>query len=471
MIPARTRTLPCTMQPKPTTTSQSESASLRVSTSSSLSPSSSASSASSASLRDFLHAPHRVRAARPRVFPRLPGPLVSPPLALGTDRGTYPQVVTRAGPARCDVRETIQTTKRLAASTASVLVSHVHTSTNRKSAVLQICQFPLASRARASQFFDIHHSYLRRLQEAAAASASAQRGGVNGISGNANHNSLITGARISSISPSTMSIISSGPHSLARRSPPTRTTAVAGATGLASTILASAQSASFLPDPVLNSHAPVPISPSRYPIAADAPYNQAPPTIYSISGPFDRPSTADTISSAGTTSGQVPPSSAITPSNLDSNPFAHSYGLYQNWNGPGSSPYPFKLHQYPSPSYLPPLNCYYRPHRPNDIAPREMLLQIIQLFFDFVYPLTPCIHRPSFMADLSNRREERDPLFFALVMSTIAATLVQVPRSYLPLLERREVRRLAQICHEASRHVTIAAYDPPTSTHVVIRYL
>lgn len=320
-------------------------------------------------------------------------------------------------------------------------------------------------------FSDIYHSYLRRLQEAAVA---AQREGVNGINGNTDHNPLFTGARISSISPPTMSMISSGRHSLARCSPPTLptlTNPVAGPTRRASTILGPAQSASFLPDPSLNPRAPVPMSPSCYPIAADAPYNQAPPALYPVSGPFDRPSTADTISSVGTNSGQAPPSSAIAPSNLDSNPFVHSYGLYQNWAGPGSCPYTLKPHQYPSPSYLPPLNYYYRPHRPNDIAPREMLLQIIQLFFDFVYPLAPCIHGPSFMADLSNRREERDPLFFALVMSTVAATLVQVPRGYLPLVERKEVRRLAQICHEASRHVTIAAYDPPTSTHVVIRYL
>jgi hypothetical protein len=95
---------------------------------------------------------------------------------------------------------------------------------------------------------------------------------------------------------------------------------------------------------------------------------------------------------------------------------------------------------------------------------------IISLFFDFVYPLTPCIHKPSFMADLQTHREERDPLFFALVMSTVASTLVQVPRSYLPM-DRVSVRRLAETCHEASRHISIATYDPPQSTHVVIRYL
>jgi len=73
------------------------------------------------------------------------------------------------------------------------------------------------------------------------------------------------------------------------------------------------------------------------------------------------------------------------------------------------------------------------------------------------------------MADLHSRREERDPLFFALVMSTVASTLVQVPRSYLPM-ERSVVRKLAQICYEASRHITIVSYDPPTSMHVIIRY-
>jgi len=49
------------------------------------------------------------------------------------------------------------------------------------------------------------------------------------------------------------------------------------------------------------------------------------------------------------------------------------------------------------------------------------------------------------MADLNSKREERDPLFFALVMSTVASTLVQLPRSYLPM-DRPVVRKLAQAC-------------------------
>jgi hypothetical protein len=104
-------------------------------------------------------------------------------------------------------------------------------------------------------------------------------------------------------------------------------------------------------------------------------------------------------------------------------------------------------------------------------VPRDQIMEILKLFFLYVYPLTPCIHKPTFMADLQSRREERDPLFFALVLSTVASTLVQVPRSYLPMFDRASVRRLALYCSDSSRLITVAGYDSPNSTQVVIRYL
>lgn len=104
-------------------------------------------------------------------------------------------------------------------------------------------------------------------------------------------------------------------------------------------------------------------------------------------------------------------------------------------------------------------------------VPRDQIMEILKLFFLYVYPLTPCIHKPTFMADLQSRREERDPLFFALVLSTVASTLVQVPRSYLPFFDRASVRKLALYCSEASRLITVAGYDSPNSMQVVVRYL
>jgi len=116
-----------------------------------------------------------------------------------------------------------------------------------------------------------------------------------------------------------------------------------------------------------------------------------------------------------------------------------------NWNLPAHQQ---QQHRHRSESMVlnqrPSLSAFYHPNSLETIAPRDTIQLIIALFFDFVYPLTPCVHKPSFMADLHARREERDPLFFALVMSLVASTLVQVPRSYLPM-ERGVVKRLAQV--------------------------
>ncbi|KAG8936391.1 hypothetical protein FRC02_002615 [Tulasnella sp. 418] len=117
----------------------------------------------------------------------------------------------------------------------------------------------------------------------------------------------------------------------------------------------------------------------------------------------------------------------------------------------------------------PPLIRFHRPHQLRTLADPSLIMHILALFFEFVYPLTPCVHKPSFYRDLQEKREERDPLFFALVCSTVASTLVQVPRSCLPM-ERNEVRKMAKRFSEASRLITVAGYDPPSSMIVVIRY-
>ncbi|KAG6850063.1 hypothetical protein H0H93_001613 [Arthromyces matolae] len=270
-------------------------------------------------------------------------------------------------------------------------------------------------------------SYLRRLQEAAAASSISE-------------------------DRKTEEVISSPVSS--RPSPPTT---------LLSPSVNPKSPISFLEPavkPTLPTPAQGPIPPSRYPIAADT-YH---PHYNSSTSPYNGSRSVEPATNGNSIHGnQVPTKnddSASYPSPQDS---FNTYPLYNSW--PYKQPQP----QHPS-NVIPPLSFYYRPHRLEDIAPRDTISLIIALFFDFVYPLTPCIHKPSFMADLHARREERDPLFFALVMSTVASTLVQVPRSYLPM-ERPVVRKLAQTCHEASRQISVVSYDPPTSMHVVIRYL
>lgn len=284
---------------------------------------------------------------------------------------------------------------------------------------------------------------MRRLQEAAAAAAAQQgeNGTVNGS--NSVH---------SAVSPPPASAVSSTSPSQAP------------------TVPSQASTSPFLEatlSPIPSIPAAAPIPPSRYPIAADT-FHPHYPGMHAPSVPHINRRLSDASSANGSAMVTSRPNTgSVESSSTVRSPDAfNTYPLY-NWSATYKQQQSLPV---PPPNALPPLSYYYRPHRLEDVAPRETIMLIISLFFDFVYPLTPCVHKPSFMADLHSRREERDPLFFALVMSTCASTLVQVPRSYLPM-ERPAVRKLAQICHEASRHISVASYDPPQSIHVVIRYL
>jgi len=184
----------------------------------------------------------------------------------------------------------------------------------------------------------------------------------------------------------------------------------------------------------------VSIPPSRYPITADTFHPH-----YSPVNPLPSQSFSDSRCSEPSATGKALLTSHLSPKNEAPQSYPSpteslpTYPLY-SW--------PYKQYQslpVQPPTAVPPLSFYCRPRRLEEIASRDTFTLIIALFFDFVYPLTPIIHKPSFMADLHSRREEQDPLFFALVMSTVASTLVQMPKSYLPM-ERPVVRKLAQVC-------------------------
>ncbi|KAJ7366718.1 fungal-specific transcription factor domain-containing protein [Mycena albidolilacea] len=272
--------------------------------------------------------------------------------------------------------------------------------------------------------------YLRRLQEAAAAAAAVNNG--NNSNSDSQTEPEPSASPVSTIASPTQSLLS---PSLGSQSPPP----------------------AFLEPSLKPTITTAPVPPSRYQIAADTFHPQYTPPSYISSPTFSAAHPSELITNGNLGLPGSKPEDYHSPTEQFS-----TYPLH-NWS--------YRQHQIPvhPPNVVPPLSFYYRPRRLDEIAPRDTISLIIALFFDFVYPLTPCVHRPSFMADLHARREERDPLFFALVMSTVASTLVQVPRSYLPM-ERPVVRKLAQTCHEASRHITVASYDPPTSMHVVIRY-
>lgn len=108
-----------------------------------------------------------------------------------------------------------------------------------------------------------------------------------------------------------------------------------------------------------------------------------------------------------------------------------------------------------SPTYsTPPYPAY--PHNANNtfdaILPRGLLHRIIDLYFDYVYCLIPCLHRSTFLNDLHSRREEQDgeDEWTALVFSVLAVTLVQLPRAFVPM-PRKDVKTLVEKCHGLGR--------------------
>lgn len=64
------------------------------------------------------------------------------------------------------------------------------------------------------------------------------------------------------------------------------------------------------------------------------------------------------------------------------------------------------------------------------ILPRHQIYQFVQLFFDYIYPLTPCVHPPSIWRDLRARREEREGEneWTHMILSLVASTLAQLPK-------------------------------------------
>ncbi|WRT65290.1 uncharacterized protein IL334_002233 [Kwoniella shivajii] len=93
------------------------------------------------------------------------------------------------------------------------------------------------------------------------------------------------------------------------------------------------------------------------------------------------------------------------------------------------------------------------------------------LFFDYVHPLTPCLHRPTFLMEVEHRRDEKDPVFLALVLSVLASAIVQIPKALLPPINNVPAREMADRCYQVSRLVSLNAYDPPTIELVITRFL
>lgn len=105
------------------------------------------------------------------------------------------------------------------------------------------------------------------------------------------------------------------------------------------------------------------------------------------------------------------------------------------------------------------------------VIPRHILYGIIDVYFDYVYCLIPCLHKPSFMRDLHSRREERPggEEFVALVFAVVETTLMQMPRLIVGM-PKEEARDLFVRANALVKRYLDREFTELTVTRCIIYY-
>ncbi|ORX34211.1 hypothetical protein BD324DRAFT_172012 [Kockovaella imperatae] len=102
-----------------------------------------------------------------------------------------------------------------------------------------------------------------------------------------------------------------------------------------------------------------------------------------------------------------------------------------------------------------------QPRGPLDsIMPRWRSLRVMELFFDYVYPLSPSFDQIQLMRDLQARREtqEGETDWTAMVLAIMAHTLAQIPSCFVPL-SKSEASDLMGKCYRSARKMLEEEYE------------
>lgn len=75
-------------------------------------------------------------------------------------------------------------------------------------------------------------------------------------------------------------------------------------------------------------------------------------------------------------------------------------------------------------------NAYDLAHEVDTFCAKPVVDYLVQSFLDDLYPLTPIIHIPSFVADVKDNRQSRDLKFFFLLISVLVATVCTLPGAF-----------------------------------------
>lgn len=108
--------------------------------------------------------------------------------------------------------------------------------------------------------------------------------------------------------------------------------------------------------------------------------------------------------------------------------------------------------------------------RLEDVTSWANISHYISLYLQYLYPILPLVHRPTFAENLATRLDLRDTDFRALLLSIVAFTISQLPTSRLTT-EQFDVDGLKQLqrrCHRTSQILQRTYHGQVSLTQICI---
>jgi hypothetical protein len=123
----------------------------------------------------------------------------------------------------------------------------------------------------------------------------------------------------------------------------------------------------------------------------------------------------------------LPPLSSTTSSNVNPyeniGPFSPLCLALSEPTRLSGSPHTLSSHQSPTTSYT---QSSFR----EELCSRDLLKRILLDYLEYIYPLIPVVHRPSFRRDLDANRDLYDDEFFGLILGLCAVTVSSIPSHF-----------------------------------------
>lgn len=149
------------------------------------------------------------------------------------------------------------------------------------------------------------------------------------------------------------------------------------------------------------------------------------------------------------------------------------FGGFDTFSGPGTAQFPSEQAQLlslESPEVATQAPVARREPMLEDVTSWANISHYISLYLQYLWPLLPLVHRPTFAENLATRLDLRDTDFRALLLNMVAFTISQLPTSRLTTeqFDVEGLKRLQRRCHRTSSQLQRTYHSQVTLTQICI---